>query len=58
VIECGPLRIDTAAHSVTFGETPVGLRRLEYALLMHLARDPARVYTKDELLQEVWGLAL
>jgi DNA-binding response OmpR family regulator len=55
VIEYGELRIDTAAHRVTFGETPVGLRRLEYALLVHLARDPARVYTKDELLRDVWG---
>lgn len=54
-IEYGPLRIDTAARHVTFGTTPVGLRRLEYALLVHLARDPARVYTKDELLRDVWG---
>jgi DNA-binding response OmpR family regulator len=55
VIEYGELRIDTAAHEVTVGATRVGLRRLEYALLVHLARDPARVYTKDELLREVWG---
>ena len=54
-IEYGALRIDTTAHRVTFGETPVGLRRQEYALLVHLARDPARVYTKDELLRDVWG---
>jgi len=58
VIEYGELRIDTAAHEVTIGATPVVLRRLEYALLVHLARDPARVYTKDELLREVWGFHL
>jgi two-component system, OmpR family, phosphate regulon response regulator PhoB len=56
VIEYGELRIDTAAHEVTVGASPVGLRRLEYALLVHLASDPARVYTKAELLREVWGI--
>jgi DNA-binding response OmpR family regulator len=56
LIEYGELRIDTAAHEVKIGATPVALRRLEYALLVYLARDPARVYTKDELLREVWGL--
>ncbi len=58
VIEYGELRIDTAAHEVTIGATPVALRRLEYALLVYLARDPVRVYTKDELLREVWGFRL
>jgi DNA-binding response OmpR family regulator len=56
VIEYGELRIDTAAHEVTIGTTRVGLRRLEYELLVHLARDPTRVYTKDELLRAVWGI--
>jgi DNA-binding response OmpR family regulator len=56
VIEYGALRIDTDAHVVTFaGRRVVGLRRLEYALLLHLARDPSRVHSKDELLHDVWG---
>lgn len=56
VIEYGELRIDTAAHEVTLGASTVCLRRLEYALLVHLASDPTRVYTKAELLREVWGI--
>jgi DNA-binding response OmpR family regulator len=56
VIEYGELRIDTAAHEVTIGTARVDLRRLEYELLVHLAQDPARVYTKDELLRAVWGI--
>ncbi len=57
VIEYRELRIDTAAHEVTIGATPVvGLRRLEYVLLVHLASDPARVFRKDELLRAVWGI--
>lgn len=55
VIQFGALRLDTNAHQATFGSTPLHLRRLEYALLVHLARDPSRVYTKDELLRELWG---
>ena len=56
VIEFGELRIDTAAHEVTVGATRVGLRPLEYELLVHLARDPTRVHTKNELLGQVWGI--
>ena len=56
VIEFGELRIDTAAYEVTFGANRVGLCRLEYELLVHLARDPSRVHTKDDLLRKVWGI--
>jgi DNA-binding response OmpR family regulator len=55
VIQFGALHIDTNAHTATFNATPIHLRRLEYALLVHLARDPARVHTKPELLCELWG---
>ena len=56
VIEYGELRIDTTAHEVTIGAMPVGLSRLEFALLVHLANNPTRVYTKEELLRGVWGI--
>ncbi len=55
VIVYGPLEIDTAARTATVESTPVDLRRLEFALLVHLARDPVRVYTKHELLRAIWG---
>lgn len=55
VIQCGPLRIDTNAHAASFASAPLALRRLEYALLAHLARDPGRVHSKGELLRELWG---
>jgi DNA-binding response OmpR family regulator len=49
------LRIDTLAYEVTIEGTPVpALRQREYALLVHLARQPLRYYSKDELLREVW----
>jgi DNA-binding response OmpR family regulator len=51
----GALAIDTTTYTAAYDGTPVGLRRLEYQLLAHLARDPHRVHTKHELLRAVWG---
>jgi DNA-binding response OmpR family regulator len=55
VLVCGPLEIDMAARRVTFGGVRVEFRRLEFALLVHLARDPTRIHEKRDLLREVWG---
>ncbi len=54
LIEVGPLAIDTGAHAVTVDGQDVGLRRMEFELLVHLAREPERVFAKDELLRTVW----
>ena len=54
VISIGPLAIDTGAHAVTVDGRPVDLRRMEFELLVHLAREPERVFAKDELLRAVW----
>jgi DNA-binding response OmpR family regulator len=51
----GSLTIDTHAHTVEIDGTPVALRRLEFELLVYLARDPERVFAKHELLAAVWG---
>jgi DNA-binding response OmpR family regulator len=54
MIEVGPLVIDTGAHVVTIEDRLVDLRRMEFELLVHLAREPERVFAKDELLRTVW----
>ncbi len=54
-IHVGPLTIDKAAHAASLHGDHLELRRLEYELLLHLAADPRRVFSKHELLQEVWG---
>jgi DNA-binding response OmpR family regulator len=53
-VEVGPLEIDVRAHAVTLHERPLQLPRLEYELLLHLAREPHRVFAKQELLRAVW----
>ncbi len=55
LIRFGVLEIDTQACRASVGSIPVPLRRMEYALLAHLARHPHRVYTQDELMRDVWG---
>jgi DNA-binding response OmpR family regulator len=55
VLRYDELAIDTRTRVVTYGPLPVGLRRREYELLAHIARDPERVWTRHELLRDVWG---
>jgi DNA-binding response OmpR family regulator len=54
-VEVGPLVIDQRTHTVSVHGRTVKLRHLEYQLLAQLARDPGRVYTKQELMRDVWG---
>ena len=55
VIEVGALAVDPVARSVELDGRTVALRRMEFELLAHLAREPERVFTKHELLGSVWG---
>jgi DNA-binding response OmpR family regulator len=56
-IEVGPLEIDSRARTVSLYGSPLELCRLEYELLAHLAREPRRVFAKQELMRAVWGCA-
>jgi two-component system, OmpR family, response regulator MtrA len=51
----GDLSIDLAGHSVHRGETAIGLTPLEFDLLVCLARKPWQVFTREVLLEQVWG---
>lgn len=55
LLRVGPLEIDTRAHLVRIAGVPVELCRLEYELLVHLARDPTGVCSKQELLRVIWN---
>jgi len=54
-ITVGPLRVDPAARRVGVRGEPVRLTAREYELVALLASDPCRVFTKDELMRELWG---
>jgi DNA-binding response OmpR family regulator len=55
VIEVGDLRIDTSRRMVEARGEPVQLTYLEFELLRMLAASPGRVFTRKELLDELWG---
>ena len=55
VVEVGDLLVDHRARQVRLRGTPVPLAAREFDLAAKLASDPLRVFTKDELLRDVWG---
>jgi phosphate regulon transcriptional regulator PhoB len=54
-VQRGDIVIDPLAHAVTIGGRPVGLSALEFRLLHHLALHPGMVFSRDQLLDRVWG---
>ena len=54
-VQIGDLAIDVMGHSVTRGGEPIPLTPLEFDLLVCLARNPRKVFTREELLEQVWG---
>jgi DNA-binding response OmpR family regulator len=53
-IVAGPIEIDPRTRVVTVAGVPLALAQKEYELLCRLASDPQRVFTKQELLRDVW----
>jgi DNA-binding response OmpR family regulator len=54
-IRVGDLAIDPVTRGVRVGGRQVELANKEYVLLRTLASEPHRVFTKEELLRDVWG---
>ena len=58
--KCPPLRhhrigLDLSAHVATYDGTLVELTRMEFALLKHFMENVYRVFSRDEILNQVWG---
>lgn len=54
-IEIGGLKLNPATHRVSSGEEPVELGPTEFRLLFFFMTHPERVYTRAQLLDDVWG---
>ncbi len=51
----GDIAIDVPAHVVRRGDQEISLTPLEFDLLVALGRSPWKVFTREELLEKVWG---
>ncbi len=55
ILSAGPLRLDPHHRTVTIDDRTVELSATEYRLLHTLAREPSRVFTRQELMADVWS---
>ena len=54
-LQVGDLMLDVAGHEVKRGTTKINLTPLEFELLLALALKPQQVFTREMLLEQVWG---
>jgi DNA-binding response OmpR family regulator len=54
LLEFGDVTIDEAARSCTVRGRPAELTAKEFELLLHLARNPGRAFSRDDLMDAVW----
>ncbi len=54
-VRVGDLEIDVAGHRVMRGDESIQLTPLEFDVLVTLARSPGQVFTREVLLENVWG---
>ena len=54
-IEIASIKIDPASRQVTVGREQVKLTAREFGLLLHFARHPGLVFSRAQLLDQVWG---
>jgi two-component system response regulator MtrA len=55
IVVLGPLRIDTAGRTVSRDGDEIALTRTEFDLLAEMAQHPGQVFTREALLDRVWG---
>ena len=55
MLRAGDIKIDLRSREVWVGEVPASLTVLEFDLLSYLMRNPGRAYSRESLLERVWG---
>jgi DNA-binding response OmpR family regulator len=57
LLRAGPITIDVRSREVRVADRPVPLSAKEYDLLVMLADEPSRVFTRAELMRGIWGVS-
>ena len=55
VIKVGSLTINNESYEVTKGETKLDLTKKEYEVIAFLAKNMGKVYSREQLMEEIWG---
>ncbi len=58
VIDFGALKIDPRSFQITIDEEVITLAKKEFEVLMLLASQPGKVFTREEMFQKVWGYSV
>ena len=56
-VTLGKIQLDPITRRVEVNATTIALTATEFDLLAHLMENPGRVFSRDQLLSEVWGYA-
>lgn len=56
ILTCGMIRMDSSSHTVAVDGQSIDLTLKEYELLHAFMKRPGMVYTRDQLLNEIWGM--
>ncbi len=55
ILSCGQLRIDLQRKEVLYRKHPISVSPKEFSILVLLARNPGRVVSTQEIIEEAWG---
>jgi DNA-binding response OmpR family regulator len=55
VLHAGKLSLNTRSRVVCLGQEEIILAPREFSVLEHLLRSPGNIFTRDQLLEQVWG---
>ena len=55
ILASGTLRLDPTSHRISINDTPLELAPMEFLLLLFFMKHPERVYSRQQLIDQVWG---